>query len=99
MQRKVSSLEEKVEEIYDYQIDPDEVEKKLTDLEDRSRRNNLQIDGVPEENDESWDDSERKFKEIFLDKLELENYILFKGLIELKKKQIWYKGSISNNSV
>ena len=41
MQRKVSSLEEKVEEMYDYQIDPDEVETKLTDLEDCSRRNNL----------------------------------------------------------
>ena len=41
MQRKVSSLEEKVEEMYDYQIDPDKVETKLTDLEDRSRRNNL----------------------------------------------------------
>ena len=50
MQRKVGSLEEKVEEIYDYQIDPDEVEKKLMDLEDRSRgNNNLQIDGVAEE--------------------------------------------------
>ena len=31
MQRKNSSLEEKVDEIYDYQIDPD----------GRSRRNNL----------------------------------------------------------
>ena len=41
MQRKVSSLEEKVEEMYDYQIDPDKVETKLTDLEDCSRRNNL----------------------------------------------------------
>ena len=30
--RKVSSLEEKAEEIYDYQINPDETEKKLTDL-------------------------------------------------------------------
>ena len=48
MQRKVNSLEEKVEEIYDYQIYPDEVEKKLTVLEDRSRRNNLRIDGVAE---------------------------------------------------
>ena len=53
MQRKVSSLEEKVQEIYDYQIDPDEVEKKLTDLEDHSRRSNLRIDGVAEENGES----------------------------------------------
>ena len=30
--RKVSSLEEKAEEIYDYQINPDETKKKLTDL-------------------------------------------------------------------
>ena len=50
MQRKVSSFEEKIDEIYDYQIDLDEVEKKLTDLEDRSRRNNLRIDRVAEEN-------------------------------------------------
>ena len=41
MQRKASSLEEKVEEIYDYQVDPDEVEKKLTDLEDCSWKNHL----------------------------------------------------------
>ena len=53
MQRKVSNLEEKVEEIYAYQIDPDEVEKKFTDLDDCSRRNNLRIDGVAEENGES----------------------------------------------
>ena len=41
MQRKVSRSEEKVEDIYDYQIDPDKVEKKLTDLEDCSKRNNI----------------------------------------------------------
>ena len=55
MQRNVNSLEEKVEEIYDYQIEPDEVEKKLTDLENLSMRNNLRKDGVAEENCESWD--------------------------------------------
>ena len=57
MQRKVSSLEEKVKKIYDYQINPDEkkltdltnpVEKKLTDLEDQSSSNNLRICGIPE---------------------------------------------------
>ena len=41
MQKIVSSLEEKVEEIYDYQIDPERVETMVTDLEDRSWRNNL----------------------------------------------------------
>ena len=93
-QRKVSSLEEKVEEIHDYQIVPDEVEKKLTDLED------LRIDGVAEENSESWDDCERKVKEIFMDKLELENDIIIERAHTAKKKrQIWEEGSTSNNSV
>ena len=85
MQRKVSSLGEKVEEIYYYQIDPDEVEKKFTDFEDRSRRNNLRIDEVAEENGESWDDCEQKAKEILMEKLELETILLLKELIELKK--------------
>ena len=58
MQRQFRSLEEKVEEIDDYQIDPDEVEIKLTDLEHRSRRNKLQKDEVAEKNGESWDDCE-----------------------------------------
>ena len=56
MQRQFRSLEEKVEEIDDYQIDPDEVEIKLTDLEHHSRKNKLQKDEVAEKNGESWDD-------------------------------------------
>ena len=40
MERKISSLQEKLEETYDYLIDSDEVEKKCTDLEDCTSRNN-----------------------------------------------------------
>ena len=87
MQRKVSSLEEKVEEIYDYEIYPDEVEKKLTDLEDRSRRNNLRIDGVAEENGESWDDGKGKVKEILMDKLEVENEIIMERAHRARKSK------------
>ena len=58
MQRQFRSLEEKVEELDDYQIDPDEVEIKLTDLEHRSRRNKLRKDEVAEKNGENWDDCE-----------------------------------------
>ena len=67
---------EKIEKIYDYQIDPDKVGKKLMDLEDRYRKNNLKIDGVAEENGETWDDCKQKVKEIFMGKLELENDII-----------------------
>ena len=77
MQRKVSSLEEKVEETYDYQINPSEVEKRFTDLKDRSR-SNPGIDRVPEENGKGWDDCKQKVKEIFMYKLELENDIIIR---------------------
>ena len=52
-QKKGCSIEEKIKEIYHYQTDADKVEKKLTDLEDHSRKKNLQIDGVAEENGDS----------------------------------------------
>ena len=98
--KKKFSLEEKVEKIYDCQIDQDKVEKKLTDLENCSRRNNLRIDGVTEENGESWDNCEQKVKETFMDKLELENNIIVERAHRgKKKKQIWQEGSTSNNSV
>ena len=76
MRRDVRSLEQNVEEIYDYEIDPGEVEEKLTDLEDRSRRNNLRIDGVTEEKGQIWGDCEQKGKGIFMGKLELQNDII-----------------------
>ena len=53
LSKKGCSIEEKIKEIYHYQIDADKVEKKLTDLEDHSRKKNLQIDGVAEENGDS----------------------------------------------
>ena len=87
MQRKVSCIEDKVDEIYDYHIDPDEVAKKLTDLEDRSRRNNLWIALVAEENGETWDNCERKVKGIFMDKLELENDIIIETARIAKKSK------------
>ena len=87
MQIKVSRLEEKAEETYDYQIDPEEVEKKLTNLEDRSRRNNLRIEGAAEENGETWDDCEQKVKEIFMDELELDNYIIIGRTHRAKKNK------------
>ena len=76
------------------------VEKKLTNLEYRSKRNNIQIDEVAEENGETRDDCERKVKEIFMHKLESKNDIIIEGAHRAKKKkQIWQEGSTYNNSV
>ena len=35
-------------------LDSDKVSSKLIELEDRSRRNNLRIDGIAEDQNESW---------------------------------------------
>ena len=52
LEKKVEKLEEnmkdvdaRVRNIYEYQVDPNYVLDKLAELENRSRRNNLRIDG------------------------------------------------------
>ena len=37
-------------------LDPNEVSEKLIEIEDRSRRNNLRIDGLIENKNETWND-------------------------------------------
>ena len=49
-----------------------EIKDKLNDLENRSRRNNLRIDGIIEEENESWSQSEEKLQEIIKDQLQFE---------------------------
>ena len=62
-------------EMYDYQIDPNyvsdsllELQDKISEMEDRSRRNNIRVDGVTEEKGEAWEDCENKVLEILRDK-------------------------------
>ena len=45
------------------------VEQKLIDLEDRSRRNNLKVDGTAETPRETWEDCEEKLQEVLQEKL------------------------------
>ena len=49
-----------------------EVRRKLVDLEDRSRRNNLRILGIKEDPRESWEECENKTYDLFEEKLEMD---------------------------
>ena len=49
------------------------LKEKLRDLEDRSRRDNLRIDGLPEMDNETWLDSEETLKKLFSSKLGINN--------------------------
>ena len=66
-------MKTKLEEFYSNQIDPEHVYNKLVDLEDRSRRRNLRIDGVTERKGETWEECEEEIQNIFKEKLGLEN--------------------------
>ena len=43
------------------------------ELEDRSRRNNIRIDGIKEHNKESWEECERRVHSMLKERLDIEN--------------------------
>ena len=49
-----------------------EINDKLNDLENRSHRNNLRIDGIIEGKNESWSQSEKKLQEVVKNQLQIE---------------------------
>ena len=46
-------------------MDPENFTNKLFDLEDRSRRNNLIIDGISESRNETWEECEEEIQKVF----------------------------------
>ena len=59
----------------DHLLDPSEMSKKLTELKDRSRRNNVRFDVLTEDPNETWDHCERKVQDVLLNKLNIEGNI------------------------
>ena len=51
----------------------EDLKRKMVDMEDRSRRQNLRVDGLIEEEHEDWNQCQMKVKEIFRQNLNLEN--------------------------
>ena len=67
-------------EMHGYQIDPDyandslsELEDKISNTEDRSRRNDIRVDGVTEEKGKTCEDCEKIILEILSDILEIDD--------------------------
>ena len=58
---------------------------KLIELEDRSRRNNIRIDGIEEEQYETWDRCEEKVQKVIKDKLGIEDEVEIDHCYRMKK--------------
>ena len=64
----VKKVEQKIEEYPD-------INEKLIELEDRSRRTNIRIDGIVETHNETWEECETKVQEMFKIKMGIEENI------------------------
>ena len=61
------------EDINELWKDNDQLCERLRDLEDRSRHDNLRIDGIAEVKNETWEQTEEILQNLFKEKLQLEN--------------------------
>ena len=52
------------------------LKNKLRILEDRSRRNNIRVEGIPGSENEGWDVTEEKLKKVIKDELDIENVVI-----------------------
>ena len=88
-EKKVEKLQEQINELWDYQIDPERLEfteRKIVELEDRLRRNNLRIDGITEKENETWDECEQEVQSLIKDKLGIAENIIIERARRTKKK-------------
>ena len=65
---KLQELDSAIEEI---QNDLDHQEEQMEYLDNQSRRNNVRVDGIPEEDNETWQETEANVKQVLKDELNL----------------------------
>ena len=80
LEKKIASCEEKIDNIEGFkQATFDEwnnTKEKLNDLENRSRRNNIRVDGIAEDPKETWEESEEKLKKVIKEQLKIDEIVI-----------------------
>ena len=90
LQGKFKKVEEDVTYMNDYIEDAEDIQNKLVELEDRSRRNNIRIDGIKEHNKESWEECERRVHLMLKERLDIENVHIEQGeKTEISREQLF----------
>ena len=64
VKKDITKLENNIKWIEKDLLDADDVSAKLAELEDRSRRNNLRMNGLGETPNETWKTCEEKIQEV-----------------------------------
>ena len=88
--KKLEDIDSRVEEMKLDEVTEDFVtktKKKLSDLEDRSRQNNLRFDGFQEETNETREESDSIITDFVKEKLGIEKDILIERVLRTEKIQ------------
>ena len=72
IKKDIETSQKNLNEIEKDLLDPEDITKKLIELEDRLKRNNLRIDGIAETNNDSCENCEEQFNKIIKEKLKIE---------------------------
>ena len=76
VEQNLVHIEGRVQEMYDYQLDPAFIEDNLINLEDRWRRNNLRVNSIKERPNETWEDCEKELHTLFKESLGIEEEVV-----------------------
>ena len=81
----LNQVKTEIQELGEDVLDPDYVTNKLIELEDRSRPNNIRIDGIEEKQYEAWDRCEEKVQQVIKDRLGIEDEVEIHRYYRMKK--------------
>ena len=76
----IKKVKSDMKEITEDLLDSDKVSSKLIELEDRSRRNNLRIDGIAEDQNESWHECEENVLEVIKENQKFKTQLKLMGV-------------------
>ena len=73
VKKNITKIKSEMKEFTEDLLDLNLASDKLIELEDRSRRNNLRVDGITEQPNETWKEYKEKVTEVIKNKLNMEN--------------------------
>ena len=90
VEENLEHIESRLQEMYDYQLDPAFIKHKLIDFEDRSRRDNLRVDGIKEKPNETREGYEKQLDTLFNESLGIEEEVVIerahRGKVDKSRK-------------
>ena len=89
--KKSRKIQEQVNELRYYHIDPERLElisRNSVDLKDQLLRNNLRNNGISKKENENWEESEQEIQSLIKDKLEIDENTTIETTHQIKKRTV-----------